>query len=510
MNNLYEYIKETGKYRRAINGRVYYYIKAICKVCGKELYRPSNYFKTHKNPVCSRECFSKLFLIDEIVNEDGYSLYKDNIFRKRSNDKSYVYYYRTQCKFCNKVLYRRLADRKEGRFNFCDRACRSSYRKKFDLNKKYHKGMEEIIDDNTKRKYTGKSWSYLVKHNCKACGKEVYREEKQNILNHFCSDECEYNYNDPKGSKILEKQNDENFYYLLGLIATDGTVSTDTNTVIISLSHCDYKLLYNIKEYFGGKIHTYSNSSTMAWDICNSKFHKYLMDIGITNKKSLTLNVEEWFNKLPYNFQQHFVRGSIDGDGSLSVFNNQLTFSLYSCSSKFCSLIRDWFDVSYSIYTSKLKSGTNQHVFCDTGFNSINFINKLYNNFDKNKHLGLKRKYQTYEIFKNVSTVEEYNALRTDFKNILSKEIESYNIIRDNEFFIDKKTWNKLNEGYTSDIIIDHLYKLIKENNMLLFNEMTFKKTKQILKGLWCEQHFNENLNMENIKNCMIYRLKHD
>jgi endogenous inhibitor of DNA gyrase (YacG/DUF329 family) len=127
----------------------------------------------------------------------------DNKFRTRTNS-GWVYVYKTKCSFCNKELYRRIADKKEGRLNFCDNTCKSKYNIKNNLNKKHGIGIEEV-DDTTIRKFTGKSWSYLKKTLCTICGKEILRE-KRITKQSFCSSKCKAKTTDKNviKNKILD------------------------------------------------------------------------------------------------------------------------------------------------------------------------------------------------------------------------------------------------------------------------------------------------------------------
>lgn len=119
--------------------------------------------------------------------------------------------------------------------------------------------------------------------------------------------------------------NTPNFCYLVGLICTDGhiqwpgcTKSSHMYRCLISQHKKEQKLLENIQKCFGGKIYKLTKSQ-MCWSIGGKEFTEYLRDIvGITNNKSLSLNVKKWFDELSEENKKHFIRGVLDGDGSIS------------------------------------------------------------------------------------------------------------------------------------------------------------------------------------------------
>ena len=118
----------------------------------------------------------------------------------------------------------------------------------------------------------------------------------------------------PHKRKQLEFK-DEDLWYLVGLIATDGNLSSDGRHIDITAK--DAEFLKDLKMTLGldNKVGVKRNGSGVCWHIqfANRNFYDFLLSIGLTPKKSLTLGEL----KVPTKWFSDFVRGVIDGDGSI-------------------------------------------------------------------------------------------------------------------------------------------------------------------------------------------------
>lgn len=116
----------------------------------------------------------------------------------------------------------------------------------------------------------------------------------------------------------LENTDPTHFWYLVGLIATDGNLSIDGRHIVITSKDIDF--LEQIKTTLG-----LSNKITMkARDRSTEKkygvlslgdvqLYKYLLQLGLTPRKSLTLGALS----IPSAYFKDFFRGVIDGDGNI-------------------------------------------------------------------------------------------------------------------------------------------------------------------------------------------------
>ncbi|MCX5698367.1 MAG: LAGLIDADG family homing endonuclease [Candidatus Omnitrophica bacterium] len=131
-----------------------------------------------------------------------------------------------------------------------------------------------------------------------------------------------------------------NLWYLVGLITSDGCLSKDGRHIDITSS--DYEFLSKIKNKFSltNRIGIKNKEKiNLAYyiQISNKNFYDFLLSIGLIPNKSLTLDrldiSKEFFND--------FLRGLIDGDGSLRSWRHttnlhiQWSLSVFSASEAF-------------------------------------------------------------------------------------------------------------------------------------------------------------------------------
>lgn len=135
------------------------------------------------------------------------------------------------------------------------------------------------------------------------------------------------------------KNRNADFFYFLGWIASDGTV-TGSNLIQLCLKSTDIGMLESIKEMIGYKreVGTYTSYSKQTEKQHTSSMISFtskvvtdmLAEYGIGHRKSLTLQYPE---NIPEDMTRHFVRGVYDGDGS--IFKTQNLYRvIFSCGCK--------------------------------------------------------------------------------------------------------------------------------------------------------------------------------
>ena len=136
------------------------------------------------------------------------------------------------------------------------------------------------------------------------------------------------------------KIEDRNLWYLVGLIATDGCLSSDGRHIDITSK--DYIFLDEIKREVGitnsiGIKYNAQKQKSFHIQLANRNLYDFLLSIGLTQKKSLTLGEL----KVPDKFFSDFLRGVIDGDGCIRKWlhpsnkNEQWSLRIYSGSKEF-------------------------------------------------------------------------------------------------------------------------------------------------------------------------------
>lgn len=157
--------------------------------------------------------------------------------------------------------------------------------------------------------------------------------------------------------EIFEKIDTPDKAYWLGVMYSDGYISKTglyTNYFGLAVSSKDKEWLLKFKHFldYNGNIHDYKVVSGYKPDALYSRLligsnHivECLEKLGVVEHKTKIIN------KMPdINFKDDFIRGYIDGDGSLSKKHPRLTI----CGNKnFLIDIAKYFGIKYNIYPDK-------------------------------------------------------------------------------------------------------------------------------------------------------------
>lgn len=118
----------------------------------------------------------------------------------------------------------------------------------------------------------------------------------------------------PKPKKIINETWSANLAYAIGLIATDGCLSSDG--LLVDLTSKDREQLLNFSKCVGVDFNI-GNKWNKKGDEClriqfkNRIFYDFLLSVGLTPKKSLTMGKLKISDKYFFDF----LRGCFDGDG---------------------------------------------------------------------------------------------------------------------------------------------------------------------------------------------------
>lgn len=118
----------------------------------------------------------------------------------------------------------------------------------------------------------------------------------------------------PKPKKIINEKWNANLAYAIGLIATDGCLSKDG--LLIDLTSKDREQLENFSKCVGvdfniGNKWNSNGDKHLRIQFKNRFFYDFLLSIGLTPRKSLTMGKLE----VPDKYFFDFLRGCFDGDG---------------------------------------------------------------------------------------------------------------------------------------------------------------------------------------------------
>jgi hypothetical protein len=240
----------------------------------------------------------------------------------------------------------------------------------------------------------------MIKLTCSNCSQSTFRRVENKAGVYFCNDKCEEQFKDFKGSTIMDKINDPNFYYLVGIIAADGNLQRGAKGVSVCMSKKHQEnvdLILKLKSYFGGRIEEYKDNC-MYWKIYNKQFSDYLKDIGFSHNKTHNLNLTTWFNRLDTTDQWHFMRGLWDGDGTFFIksYNNYTSYrSQFGTASKFmfdlvCAKLED-------NYTTRIEQGKNGEFYKIKVSTGKQIISKFSNFYSLDTCIKLERKYNKFK-----------------------------------------------------------------------------------------------------------------
>ena len=191
----------------------------------------------------------------------------------------------------------------------------------------------------------------------------------------------------------------ENLWYTVGLIATDGNLSKNGRHINITSKDEEHMLMVRKalmlknkltkKSRGGAKIKEYS-----FLQFGDVKFYKFLLFIGLTPKKSLILKEI----KVPKIYFADFLRGVIDGDGSIHTWihptnkNEQWALRIFSASEKFVQWlqleIKSLFGAEGKIHISKRAKNSTLYQLKFGKFATKQILFECYNT----NCLALKRK----------------------------------------------------------------------------------------------------------------------
>jgi hypothetical protein len=192
--------------------------------------------------------------------------------------------------------------------------------------------------------------------------------------------------------------------YFVGIIATDGHVSKLPKRYVV-LELCDKDVIDKVTKFT-----SYEGNVLEKWDgnpnhsksyyvrFCGNEVWSLLRNLGIDNKKSYTLV----FPSIPEAFVFDFLRGVIDGDGSISIDRKGNPRVEISGTKEFINGLYGKVRLSGSVYNKK---GSSVYCVRYTSKNAFYFLNMVYK--DSTDDIRMDRKYKRY--LEVVSVASEKN-----------------------------------------------------------------------------------------------------
>jgi hypothetical protein len=190
--------------------------------------------------------------------------------------------------------------------------------------------------------------------------------------------------------------------YILGWIASDGSINKNYTRMGISLQEKDGEVL----ELFRGLINSNrplwfrasqkaSCQNSLCFFIDSSKICNDLKQIGITNNKSRSIEIPHCVRG---SLIKYFLRGYFEGDGCLFFNKNTTSLAFYTSSEKMADQIvffcKEASSVEFRKKTIKRQGYKISYtIICSKRSDAIKFFEWLYSDM---LHLSLFRKYQKF------------------------------------------------------------------------------------------------------------------
>lgn len=197
-----------------------------------------------------------------------------------------------------------------------------------------------------------------------------------------------------------EREN-SNMAWLLGFLASDGTISKDKNSIKIGLSSKDKEILEKIKEELkleeshvtGYTTNTGFDVNELFWTCAQHK--EDLARYGIVPQKTFKL-------KPPYELDRKYwidyLRGYFDGDGSISMRNSgDITFSICSATKEILEFFIKFLYEDYGIEPVNLMEDKRGKNINYSFRYSTNASLKIYEYLYTSGSLYLARKKEKYD-----------------------------------------------------------------------------------------------------------------
>lgn len=223
--------------------------------------------------------------------------------------------------------------------------------------------------------------------------------------------------------------------YILGFIATDGSVHK--NELKISLKINDKDFLENLLRQISSEIpiierEIHLKTNNKNYPICeivirDKEICKDLFQLGITENKTFTLGR---FDFIPPEYEKDFILGVMDGDGSIGQIGGnccknsiQIRLRLVSASYDFIEYIRDIM-VKHGMKKVNITSSSKnrKHVIYEIAYSTKEAIKFYYEFYNENTKLFLPRKYNTLKNLVNKRIEYENSKKNTNILKVSAKK----------------------------------------------------------------------------------------
>lgn len=270
---------------------------------------------------------------------------------------------------------------------------------------------------------------------------------------------------------ILDNIDSEEKAYFLGLMWSDGNISKKNNDISIRLLAKDAEILYQLSNYFYGQDRVSidknkKNQEIATFRLCSKRLKERLIELGCHPNKT-------FINKYPENLDpsldRHFIRGVIDGDGSVLNYDSPIIYIIGTdeLTFKISEIIEKNLNIK-PLFSKKQKYRLKDVNISSIAYRGFIKANTLAKWIYEGSSIKLNRKYQNYILFKNNQSEKYFS--EEDEQNIINKFIsgKSFSEIsaEHQEYYsnIKKITQRNVPYNYGSTDVINFNGKLLTKN----------------------------------------------
>lgn len=191
---------------------------------------------------------------------------------------------------------------------------------------------------------------------------------------------------------VFDKIDNEEKAYWLGFLYADGSIGSTRNDIELSLKSSDIEHLKKFRKFLNFTIdkHIFQDDIRCRLCITNKHLKESLINLGCTPRKSLTITFPSE-RQVPKYLQKDFIRGYIDGDGSIMINTrrNAGRINILGTLDMLNGIVNSMNWRQTKIYK---KDAEKVYTVEWSGFYVTDYLDQLY----ENATIYLDRKYQKY------------------------------------------------------------------------------------------------------------------
>lgn len=193
-----------------------------------------------------------------------------------------------------------------------------------------------------------------------------------------------YTYN----TDVFKEIDTEEKAYWLGFLSADGCLLANDSIVELTLAEKDKDHVERFASFISRDLKVSYRKSTKSYrvSVCNKEIKEDLIALGVTPQKSLTL---EFCSLIPSHLMHHYIRGYMDGDGSIYIrTDGQVQVELIG-TIQFLDTVIEKLELKHN---KKRMHGNAYAIRYSGNKGALNMLHHLY----KDATIYLPRKYEKY------------------------------------------------------------------------------------------------------------------